>query len=45
MIDLNRELKQPILYYKSNVDDYGLFIIIDSSKTYVYQVDSKKEKL
>lgn len=45
MIDLNRELKQPILYYKSNDNDLGLFILISNDRTYIYEVDSKREKI
>lgn len=45
MIDLNRELKQPILYYKSNEDDLGLFILISDNRSYIYEVDSKREKI
>lgn len=44
MIDLNRELNEPILYYKGN-DNYGLFIIINNNRTYIYEINSNKEKI
>lgn len=44
MVDLNRELKQPILYYKSDNYKYGIFMLTSLDKTYIYEITSIKEK-